>query len=144
MTRPGTPADVIAGTLARLAATGVPVAGVPAQLPASLFPKPERPKLTDADRRALGEAITSGSLCRCCAGVHAGGELACPRLATFELDRDGRLTAGGYWPDGGWDASRVVFAEEQTPPPPEPVPNGKPDYEKIAGMEAETGVGAGG
>ena len=76
--------------------------------------RPERPQLTPEDRRALSEAITAGGLCRCCAGVHAGGELACPRLSTFEIDADGKLKAGSYWPDFHWDTSRVIFAEEAT------------------------------
>ena len=83
--------------------------------------RPERPPLTGEDRRALTEAIASGALCRCCGGVHAGTELACPRLAAFELDGDGKVRAGAFWPDGQWDTSRVVFAEEASAPevPPE-------------------------
>ena len=109
-------------------------------IPASLLPKPPRPELTDADRQALSEAITSGQLCRICAGIHAGGELACPRLASFTVDRDGNLTAGDYWPDGSYDTSRILFAEEASAPPPPPVPPGQPDYAKIAALEAETGI----
>ena len=82
--------------------------------PVRSLPQPSRPVLTDADRRALSEAIAAGSLCRCCAGVHAGGELACPRLAVFEVDADGRLKGGSYWPDGAYDTSRIIFAEEAT------------------------------
>ena len=109
-------------------------------IPAALMPKPERPELTDADRRALGEAIQAGALCACCAGVHAGTELACPRVATFERDGDGKIKAGSYWPDGTWDTSRVVFAEEASAPPPAPVPPGLPDYAKIAELEKKTGL----
>ena len=90
-------------------------------IPAALMPKAERPELTDKDRRELSEAIAAGAMCRCCAGVHAGTELACPRLAAFELDGDGKVRAGAFWPDGQWDTSRVVFAEEASAPevPPE-------------------------
>lgn len=97
-------------------------------LPAALMPKPERPALTDADRAALGDVIASGAACRLCAGVHPGAEvkpcaqcghqdhraaeLSCPRLATFELDGDGNIKAGSFWPDGAYDMSRTVLVEE--------------------------------
>jgi hypothetical protein len=90
----------------------------PKQDPLAVFTRPERPELSDADRRDLTEAIKAGALCRACAGLHAGGELACPRLAAFELDGDGKLRAGSFWQDGQWDTSRVVFAEEAAAPDP--------------------------
>lgn len=76
------------------------------------FPPPVRPAFTDEDRKAIGEVVDKGGLCRCCAGIHAGGELACPRLASFELDGDGKLKAGSFWRSGEWDAGRVVFPED--------------------------------
>ena len=85
-------------------------------IPAALMPKPERPELTDADRRALGELIAAKGACEHCGGVHAGLELACPRLASFELDGDRKVRAGTYWPPGMWQDDRWVAAEEASPP----------------------------
>ena len=85
-------------------------------IPAALMPKPERPELTDADRRALGELIAAKGACEHCGGVHAGLELACPRLASFELDGDRKVRAGTYWPPGMLQDDRWVAAEEASPP----------------------------
>ena len=90
-------------------------------IPPALMPKPERPELTDADRRALGDLIAANGACEHCGGIHAGLELACPRLASFELDGDRKVRAGTYWPDGGYDTSRTIFAEEASV-----IPEGKP------------------
>ena len=87
-------------------------------IPAALLPKPERPELTDADRRALGELIAASGACELCGGVHAGTELACPRLASFELDGDRKVRAGTYWAPGSWQDDRWVAAEEASPPDP--------------------------
>jgi hypothetical protein len=87
-------------------------------LPPSLIPKPERPDLTEADRRALGELIQGGGGCEHCGGAHAGTELACPRLASFELDGDRKIRAGTYWAPGSWENDRWVAAEEAAEPGP--------------------------
>ena len=74
---------------------------------------PPQPKvLSEAERREEMDVIGKGGGCRCCGGLHAGDELACPRLATFELDGDGKIKGGSYWPDGTWDTARVLFAED--------------------------------
>jgi hypothetical protein len=85
-------------------------------IPPALMPGPERPALTDADRQALGELIAAKGSCEHCGGVHAGLELACPRLASFELDGDRRIRSGTYWPPGSWQDDRWVAAEEASPP----------------------------
>jgi hypothetical protein len=76
-------------------------------IPPPAFPPRERPRLTE-EQKAEAAGIPP---CKLCASLHAGGELACPRLASFRLDR-GELVEGTYWRDGEWDASRVVYAEE--------------------------------
>ena len=87
-------------------------------IPPALLPKPDRPALTDADRKALGDLIAANGACELCGGVHAGLELACPRLASFELDGDRKVRAGTYWPPGTWQDDRWVAAEEASPPDP--------------------------
>lgn len=76
-------------------------------------PPPATPRrLSEQERRDALDLVRQGKTCRCCAGLHPGGELACPRLASFEVDGDGLLRAGTYWPDGSWDASGVLSAAE--------------------------------
>lgn len=70
-------------------------------------------KLSEQERREASESIQSGGACRCCAGLHAGDELACPRLATFELDGDGHLKAGSYWPPGKWETTKTVVETDR-------------------------------
>lgn len=81
---------------------------------------PAAQPLTDEDRRAADDLIKQGKTCRLCAGLHPGGELACRRLAAFELDADGQLRAGSFWRDGEWDTSGVLFAAEVQDDEPEP------------------------
>lgn len=68
--------------------------------------------LTAEQRTEAMEVIAKGAACRCCAGIHPGDEMACPRLASFELDGDGNVRAGSYFRDGDWDRSSVVFATD--------------------------------
>ena len=37
---------------------------------------------------------------------------ACPRVASFELDPDGKLKAATFWPDGEYDASGTYLASD--------------------------------
>jgi hypothetical protein len=49
-------------------------------------------------------------VCGLCGGYHyAPSTAACPRLASFELDGDGKLKSGTFWPGGKWAKGRVVF-----------------------------------
>lgn len=74
---------------------------------------PQQPMQLTADQKAEAlDTIAKGGACRCCAGIHPGDEMACPRLASFELDGDGNVRAGTYFPDGQWDRSSVVFATD--------------------------------
>ena len=48
--------------------------------------------------------------CGLCGGYHfMPGTAACPRLASFELNGDGTLIRGTYWPGDKWAKGRVVF-----------------------------------
>ncbi len=87
------------------------------------FPVPPQqpPKLTPEQRTEAMDIISKGAACRCCAGIHPGDEMACPRLASFELDGDGNVRAGSYFADGSWDRSSVVFATDAAE---EAVPDG--------------------
>lgn len=69
-------------------------------------------KLTPEQQAEALDIISKGAGCRCCAGIHPGDEMACPRLASFELDGDGNVRAGSYFADGSWDRSSVVFATD--------------------------------
>jgi len=78
-------------------------------IPATLTPPAP---LSNEEKNILEEAVRTGALCRCCNGIHAGAELACPRLASFQVDRDGRLTGGEYWPEGMWTPPRLTYGED--------------------------------
>lgn len=95
--------------------------GTRPSLPSSAVPfaRPERRELTDADRQAIAEALENGGqgLCSACGGIHVKPSTpACPRLATFEVDGDGRLKAGSFFSDGFWDTSRVQWPEDASEP----------------------------
>jgi hypothetical protein len=75
---------------------------------------PPRPPLTEEQRTEAMEVIAGGAACRCCSGIHPGDEMACPRLASFELDGDGNVRAGTYFAAGSWDRSGIVFATDVT------------------------------
>jgi hypothetical protein len=98
------------------------------------FPFPVK-KLSEEEKEgALRSA--KDDICLLCGGIHpAPNTPACPRLATFKCNPDGRITEGTFWPDGiqeetvklngkgevvsttvrrssNWDTSRTVFASE--------------------------------
>ena len=98
------------------------------------FPLPVKTLSEDEKAEALKSA--KDDICLLCGGLHAAPNTpACPRLATFECNPDGRITKGTFWPDGisdyavdldkdyniigvhwethhGYDASRIVFAAD--------------------------------
>jgi hypothetical protein len=76
------------------------------------YPRPEPMRLTAEQREEALKTITEGGACRLCAGIHAGSDLACPRLASFELDGDGNIRTGAFWADGSWDRSQVISAAD--------------------------------
>jgi hypothetical protein len=88
--------------------------------------------LSPEDRAEAAKVLRAGGGCFLCGGLHAGSELACPRLATFTLSGDGvpvqlsavlpdgqvsvrtvYLSEGTFWPNGTWeDPERVILAED--------------------------------
>jgi len=78
-------------------------------------PQPRRLPLTPQDRAKGQKVRKKDRVCRLCLGYHALSELSppgCPRLASFELDGEGRVKAGTFWPGRGWKKGRVEFAED--------------------------------
>ena len=66
-----------------------------------------------AEERAEAQQDTAGRVCGLCAGYHhMPSTAACPRLASFELDGDGKLKSGTFWPGTKWAKGRVVFYED--------------------------------
>ncbi len=92
----------------------------------------------DLSEKEKEEALkgAADATCQLCGGIHpAPNTPACPRIATFKLNGDGKLTEGSFWPDGGhesvvetdgdgnvrsvvyrtrseWPTDRVVFPSE--------------------------------
>jgi len=75
------------------------------------FTRP-RPPLTPDQRKEALEAAEEGAACKFCAGLHAGASTpACPRLATFELNGDGQVIKGAFWPEGVSDSAVELDGE---------------------------------
>ena len=99
---------------------------------AQSLPSRRKKALSPEARADAASVLHAGGGCFLCGGLHAGSELACPRLATFTLGGDGvpvqlsavlpngevstrtvYLTEGTYWPNGSWeDPERVILAED--------------------------------
>ena len=135
MTNPGVPASPGFPALDRTAQQAIHAAQSRLDvLTRGSFPFPVK-KLTDEEKE---DALKSAKdeICLLCGGLHAAPNTpACPRVASFELNGDGKLVKGTFWPDGmkdsvveldadgktvgvryeqhaGWDTSRVVFAAD--------------------------------
>ena len=75
------------------------------------FTRP-RPPLTPEEREDALKRADEGETCRFCAGFHHGASTpACPRLATFELNGDGAVIKGSFWPEGVSDAAVELDGE---------------------------------
>jgi len=75
------------------------------------FTRP-RPILTPEEREDALKRAEEGETCRFCAGFHPGASTpACPRLATFELNGDGQVVKGSFWPEGITDAAVELDGE---------------------------------
>jgi hypothetical protein len=79
---------------------------------------PRQPKHLSPEVRAEAlEQFKSNQSCQFCGGLHAGlSTPACPRIASFELNADGAMSAATYWPSGDWDASEVIFSTDTEEP----------------------------
>jgi hypothetical protein len=76
-----------------------------------VFPFPQRLKLTDDERKEAQAAAKDA--CQLCGGIHAApNSPACPRIRTFKLNPDGRVTEGEFWRDGEFDAKRILFVAD--------------------------------
>ena len=80
-----------------------------AAMQSHLRPQSPMVPLTEQERAEAAKA----EHCLFCAGIHAGMSTpACPRLASFRLDGDGKLTEGTFWEGTAWAQGRVLFAED--------------------------------
>ena len=117
MTSPGIPRSHGTPLLDRAASDAIEAARQRAGIGAPpAFPYPQRHVLTPDERK---EALAAAKdACTLCGGLHAAPNTpACPRVRTFELNPDGRVIKGEFWPDGMFDASRILFiadAAEET------------------------------
>ena len=77
--------------------------------------RPPRPPLTPEQREEALKRIDAGGkdgTCLFCGGLHHGASTpACPRLATFELNGDGQVIKGSFWPEGVSDAAVELDGE---------------------------------
>jgi hypothetical protein len=64
----------------------------------------------DADKKELRERMESEA-CKWCGGLHYG---ECPRLRhiIYHPSDERQVREVEFWPDGEWDRSRVLFAED--------------------------------
>lgn len=116
MTTPAIPGSHGTPPLAGAAAAAIAQATRAAHPP--LIPDVVRQALSAADRQAAAQAIDEGKACGLCGAIHfLPGTPACPRLASFTLDRDGKLTAGTFWAAGQWPADQVVFPADAADTP---------------------------
>ena len=134
MTNPGVPASPGFPALDRTAQQAIHAAQSRLDvLTRGSFPFPVK-KLTDEEKE---DALKSAKdeICLLCGGLHAAPNTpACPRVAAFELNGDGKIIKGSFWPEAsdsavdtgkdgtvigvhheqhlGWPTSRVVFAAD--------------------------------
>ena len=135
MTNPGVPASPGFPALDRTAQQAIHAAQSRLDvLTRGTFPFPVK-KLSD-DEKAEALKSAKDEICTLCGGLHAAPNTpACPRVASFELNGDGRIVKGTFWPDGmrdsavdldadgkvigvhheqhaSWDVSRVILAAD--------------------------------
>jgi hypothetical protein len=69
--------------------------------------------LTEEDKAEAAKVAQAKLYCTLCGGAHAMPSTpACPRLSSFELDGDGKLKAGTFWPGLKWAKGRVALIED--------------------------------
>ena len=75
--------------------------------------RPAVPVLTAEEKAEAAKVGQKNLYCSLCGGAHAlPSTTACPRLASFDLDGEGRLKAGTFWPGRRWAKGRVAFIED--------------------------------
>lgn len=75
--------------------------------------RPATPVLTPEEKAEADKVELSKLYCTLCGGAHAlPSTTACPRLASFELDGEGKLRAGSFWAGRRWAKGRVAFIED--------------------------------
>lgn len=80
--------------------------------PQMRFRREHHPVSPDRRDEITGQ-FAEGTYCNLCGGIHPGLSVpACPRVASFELDADGKLRAATFWQDGDWDTSGTYFASD--------------------------------
>ena len=78
-----------------------------AQLPPAAVP------LSEAEKAEADKVADAKNLCSFCLGLHPlPNSPGCPRLASFELDGDGKVKAGTFFPGRRWSKGRVVLFED--------------------------------
>lgn len=73
-----------------------------------------RPRFPPMPREEREEALKDAAQTAClfCSSFHPGASTpACPRLATFELNGDGKVIKGSFWPDKTSEAAIETNAE---------------------------------
>lgn len=76
------------------------------------FPPGYEPHPLTAVERKEADKVAADRIpvCGLCGGHHyAPSTAACPRLASFELDAEGKLRAGTFWKGRKWAKGTVVF-----------------------------------
>ena len=76
-------------------------------------PPQAEPPLTAEDKAKAAEIERLARVCPLCIGIHAlPGTAGCPRLASFELDGDGKVRAGTFFEGKAWAKGRVILYED--------------------------------
>jgi hypothetical protein len=77
-------------------------------------PRPQVPALSGPERaEAEAAAKEREAVCVFCIGMHPlPNGPGCPRIASFELDGDGRVRSAAFWPGKRWAKGRVNFVED--------------------------------
>lgn len=108
MTAPGVPASPGFPPLEHAAQAALHAAQQ--RLDAFTGRRPAFPMPREEREEALKDAAQSA--CLFCASWHPGASTpACPRLATFELNGDGKVVKGSFWPDKTSEAAIETNAE---------------------------------
>lgn len=110
MTTPGVPVSPGLPPLERTAQSAI--AAARSRLDVFTGKAPQFPKLSEEERKEALEKAKQEGTCTFCGGIHhAPSTPACPRLATFKLNGDGKVIEGTFWPDGVRDTTIEMNAK---------------------------------